>query len=108
MQEYSAARNQAKKLFDKKEYEEALPVYEKIYSPECEKWIAWEYARLLKQLSRLDDALEISKALYLREKTFVYNNNLLSWLLYEKYFKEKKTEYTAAEAARQAKPPLRE
>lgn len=100
MQEYIEKRNRAKELLKKEKYEEALPLYENIYAPDCDKWIAWEYARLLKQLLRLDDSIGISKSLYQREKTFTYNNNLLSWLLYEKYFKEKKSEYTVNEISK--------
>lgn len=83
----SELRNQAKILYKAKNYNDAIPLYAQIYCSTCDRWIAWEYAQCFKGLGKLDEALEISKKLYQREANFEYNNNLLSWILYEKYFK---------------------
>lgn len=73
---------------------DAVTLYEKLYSPQCDRWLAWEYADCLKKLERLDEAITISENLYIRDKQFIHNNNFLSWLLYEKYFKHSKDEYS--------------
>lgn len=90
-------RKLAKEQKDKGNWGEAVALYEKIYSPQCDRWLAWEYSDCLKKLSRLDEAISISKNLYQRDKQFCHNNNFLSWLLYEKYFKHLKKEYTYQE-----------
>lgn len=87
-------RKRAKEHKDNKDWAAAVALYEEIYSPRCDRWIAWEYADCLKKLSRLDDAITISKNLYQRERRFNHNNIFLSWLLFEKYFKYPKNEYS--------------
>lgn len=90
-------RKLAKKQKDENKWEEAVGLYKKIYFPQCDRWLAWEYSYCLKKLSRLDDAIAISKKLYQREKQFYHNNNFLSWLLYEKYFNHPKEKYSYQE-----------
>lgn len=92
--EFSTTRSEAKELKSQKNWQDAVILYEKIYSSDCDRWIAWEYADCLKKLSRLDESIEVSKALLQRERSFLHNNNFLSWLLYEKYFKKIKEKYT--------------
>lgn len=86
-------RKQAQKQKNQNNWADAITLYKKIYSPQCNRWLAWEYADCLKKLSRLDDAITVSKNIYQRDKEFTHNNNFLSWLLYEKYFKHPKTDY---------------
>ncbi len=80
-------RRQAKELKENNKYLDAVELYKKIYYPNCDKWIAWEYTVCLKKISEIDDAIDIAKNTYFHYKNFQYNNNILSWLLYEKYFK---------------------
>lgn len=90
-------RKQAQEQKNQENWAEAITLYEKIYSPHCDRWLAWEYSDCLKKFSRLDEAISVSKNLYQRDKQFIHNNNFLSWLLYEKYFKHPKTEYSVQE-----------
>lgn len=90
-------RIQAKQLKDEKAYDKAIEKYSQIYSPDCDKWVAWEYAHCLKRLEQHDRAIDICKTLYSKDKTFKYNNDLLAWLLFEKYFKEIKQVYSYEE-----------
>lgn len=90
-------RNEAKTLKDAKKYSEAIIIYTKIYDSSSDKWLSWEYAYCLKQNKQIDEAINICKNLYATNKTFKYNNDLLSWLLYEKYFKVSQDEYSKKE-----------
>lgn len=86
-------RKQAREQRAQHNWSAAAISYEKIYSPQSNCWLAWEYADCLKKLSRLDDAIAVSKDAYQRNREFAHNNNFLSWLLYEKYFKHPQTNY---------------
>lgn len=97
VQSQQETRKCAKEHKDNNDLAAALAMYEEIYSPQCDRWIAWEYADCLKKLSRIDEAIAVSKNLYQREMHFNHNNNFLSWLLYEKYFKYPKNEYSYSE-----------
>jgi len=93
--EIFAIRKQAKDQKEQKNWQNAEVLYEKIYSPHCDRWIAWEYSDCLKKLARLDKAISVSKELLQRDKQFCHNNIFLSWLLYEKYFKTQKDEFSS-------------
>lgn len=88
--EYS--KENAKILFRNKNFIDAAIVYSKIWksninSNKVDVWLAWEYAKTLKKLERLDEAIEVCKIVYKKDKIFKYNRDLLSWCLYEKYLK---------------------
>lgn len=87
-------RIKAKQFKNKKEFNEAILIYEQIYPIYYDKWVGWEYSYCLKQLVKIDQAIEISKKIYSKDKKFKYNNDLLAWLLYEKYFKNLKDKYS--------------
>lgn len=74
-------------------YDKAIEIYSQIYSSDCDKWLGWEYAYCLKKQGQLDEAIKICKSIYSKDKNFKHNNDLLSWLLYEKYFKNTKETY---------------
>lgn len=95
--EVDAIHKQAKEQKKQRNWSNAADLYERIYSPLCDRWLAWEYSDCLKKLSRIDEAISVSKELHQRDKLFTYNNNFLSWLLYEKYFKHQKDEYSYQE-----------
>lgn len=92
--EVNAIRKLAKEQREQENWQNATNLYEKIYEPQCDRWLAWEYSDCLKKLCQLDEAIAVSKKLFQRDKHFSYNNNLLSWLLYEKYFKHQKDKYS--------------
>ncbi|WP_238907501.1 MULTISPECIES: tetratricopeptide repeat protein [Clostridium] len=81
-------RIDAKKLFKEKNYTKAVELYVKVWDEDnIDKWVGWEYATSLKNLGNIDEALKVCRILYKYEPTFKYNNDLYSWTLYEKYFK---------------------
>ena len=63
-------RAKAKQLKDEGAFIDAVFVYEQVYQENNDKWIWWEYAYCLKKLGRHNQALQISKGLYFREKAF--------------------------------------
>ncbi|MBU3102244.1 MULTISPECIES: tetratricopeptide repeat protein [Clostridium] len=81
----------AKKLRKEGNLKEAVVIYKKLWGS-CNKgnvdvWLGWEYADTLKKLNMLDNAISVCKQIYLSKKGFKYNNDLLSWCLYQKFFK---------------------
>lgn len=94
----SKNRQIAKEKRKLKSYEEALVIYQKLWNldnQEFDKWLGWEYADTLKKLGRIDEAIKICKEIYCRESQFKYNNDLLCWLLYERYIKHMSQESTS-------------
>lgn len=92
--EYS--RENAKLLFKNKNFEDAVLVYSKLWendinSKKVDKWLGWEYAKALKQLEKLDEAIGICKLIYKSDTSFKYNRDLLAWCLYEKFIKNLKS-----------------
>ncbi|BES64789.1 hypothetical protein SANA_12280 [Gottschalkiaceae bacterium SANA] len=90
-------RSEAKKLKDTGKYHEAIRLYEQIYEEVFDKWIAWEYSYCLKGSGHIDKAIEVSKSIYKHSSDFKINNDMLAWLLFEKYYKEKKDNYSYIE-----------
>lgn len=90
-------RKRARELRSVGDYKEAVEIYVKLYSPNCDRWLAWEYADSLKKCSDFDAAINVCKDTYDNNKDFKYNNDLYSWLLYEKNFKLIKDSYQTDE-----------
>lgn len=86
-------RERAKDLRSIGKYAEAIEIYKMIYFTNCDKWLAWEYADSLKKCNDIDTAITICKGVYENNKFFKYNNDLYSWLLYERYYKKPKEIY---------------
>jgi tetratricopeptide (TPR) repeat protein len=87
-------RKEAQKLREEKNYIEAINIYENIiddYQNITDLWLGWEYADSLKKHGDIDKAISVCKTLYLRKNYFKHLNDLLSWCLYEKFYKEKST-----------------
>lgn len=85
-------RLKAKELQNSGNDEKALLIYEKLWikdinNNKIDKWLGWEYAFTLKKIGKIDDAISVCKKVYIITKKFKYINDLLSWCLYEKYFK---------------------
>jgi len=80
-----------KKLRNEKRYKEALPIYKEIWEKrtnnKVDRWIGWEYGETLKKCGCIDEAIKVCKEVHIENKEFKYNNDLLSWCLYEKYLK---------------------
>ncbi len=90
-------RKKAKEFRNNKKYDLSIDLYQQIFKPNSDKWIAWEYADSLKRTLQIDEAIIISKNTYLNDPNFKFNNDLLAWLLFEKYFKNIKEKYTLYE-----------
>lgn len=90
-------RNKARELKKNKKFDDAIAIYTNLYDSDSDKWLAWEYAYSLKQVNKIDLAISVCKSTYSENKKFKYNNDLLSWLLYEKYFKISKKVYSRKE-----------
>ncbi len=84
-------REKAKELRNSQNYKEAIVIYKKIINnsslDKLDKWIGWEYADSLKRNNQLDEAIAVAKEIYIKYNDFEYIKYLLSWSLYEKYFK---------------------
>ncbi|WP_291560734.1 MULTISPECIES: hypothetical protein [unclassified Clostridium] len=81
-------RIKAQELRKKHEYKEAEKIYCKIYNENSfDKWLGWEYADTLKNLNKVDEAISVAKNVYVNNRSFKYIKDLLSWCVYEKYFK---------------------
>ncbi|WMC91304.1 tetratricopeptide repeat protein [Kineothrix sp. MB12-C1] len=84
-------RNQAKKYKEEGKYQNAIEIYEKIWTKEnTDKWAGWEYAYCLKKVKEITKAIMVCKYTYKLDNNFVLNNDLMAWCVYEKYFQEKK------------------
>lgn len=79
--------SEAKRMKKNMEYSKAVKIYEKIYTIDSEKWLAWEYAYCLKKVDKIEKSIEVCKNNYMKHPKFEYNNGLLISLLYLKYFK---------------------
>jgi hypothetical protein len=83
-------RNEARKLKDDGHYLEAIGIYEKLWHiNNVDKWLGWEYAYCLKNEGKIEKAIYICKQTYKLDKTFFYNNDMLAWCFYLKYFRKK-------------------
>lgn len=82
-------REIAKQLCSQGKLNESIEIYKSIYekSKKIDCWLSWEYAYVLKKAEKIDDAIEVCKQYYRVNKNFKYINDLLSWCLFEKYFK---------------------
>lgn len=84
-------REKAKELRSSQNHKEAIIIYKEIIKnsnlDKLDKWIGWEYADSLKRNNQLDEAITVAKEIYKKHNDFEYIKYLLSWSLYEKYFK---------------------
>ncbi|NFI96012.1 tetratricopeptide repeat protein [Clostridium botulinum] len=81
-------RENARKLKNNKNYKDAITIYkELINNDKLDKWLGWEYADCLKKNNQIDEAIVVAKRIYKENNDFKYIKDLLSWLVYEKYFK---------------------
>jgi cold shock CspA family protein len=69
------------------------------------KWDKWNYIMCLKLSEQLDIAEEESLKLFQEETNFLYNKNLLTWILYDKYIRN--TEYVSQELVDKAEEIIR-
>lgn len=83
-------RVRAKEFRKSGNYIQAVNQYRQIWESKDDHWdiwLGWEYADSLKKIGQIDEAIYICKNVYVKEKSFKYNNDLLCWCLYEKYIK---------------------
>ncbi|MBS5932988.1 MAG: hypothetical protein KIC94_08910 [Clostridiales bacterium] len=93
MEDITNLYEEAKKLFEEKKYTLAIKIYIKLYSADMNKWDWWRYAKSLKQVGQLNEAITIASSYYNKDKSFKYMNDTLAWSLYELYFKKLKDNY---------------
>lgn len=80
-------REEAKNLRKSHNFHDAIPVYKELWtSIPHEQWLGWEYAYCLKEVGMIDEAIKICKEVYGINKVFTYNNDLMAWCVYKKYF----------------------
>mgnify|MGYP000964913444 CR=1 FL=1 len=90
-------RQQARELKEKKNFKKAIDLYTQIWPNHSDIWVGWEYAVCLKHQGKLDEAINVLKEVLSRNNKFYYAKNLLSWCLYERYFKTTKKKYNFSE-----------
>ena len=81
-----ATKKQATELRKNHQYQQALPLYEDLWTnhrAECDEWDGWGYAYCLRKLNRAREALAVCKAVYKLKPEFSYNNSEYAWCLYE-------------------------
>lgn len=75
-----------------KQYDEALPLYEKLWDGgwrEGREWAGWGYATCLRKLGRLADALDICREVYRLKPEMEHNCSLYAWCIYDTEIKNK-------------------
>lgn len=83
----SEKRQTAKKC---EKTEDAELIYEDLWNRKgdnWDKWLGWEYASVLKKLHKNGKAIEVCNEIYEKDSKFKYNNDLLSWLLFEEHIR---------------------
>ncbi|MCP1111562.1 tetratricopeptide (TPR) repeat protein [Lachnospiraceae bacterium PM6-15] len=84
-------RKQAQEARKNRRFQQAVGIYRQIWNEKnSDKWLGWEYAQSLKMIGDIETALSVCKTTYRLDKNFCYNNDLMSWCVYERYFKEDK------------------
>jgi tetratricopeptide (TPR) repeat protein len=76
-------KQQAEHYRKHKQYTDALPLYEKLWEDQPDKWIGWGYAHCLRKTGYSAKALEICQQVYRLDNTFTNNNSLYGWCVYD-------------------------
>ncbi len=79
---------QASELRKQGQFEEAIPLYEKLWQATPTKWIGWGYAFCLRRVGRSAEALEICRAVFNLDPNFDRNNSLYGWCIYDTCIKQ--------------------
>ena len=86
MNDIAQLKQQASALRKQRKYQEALPLYEKLWQEQrdqCNEWDGWGYAQTLRKLGRSQDALDVCRETYPLKPDFDYVRNLYAWCIYD-------------------------
>lgn len=90
--EYQNIKNQAEALRKQEQFDQALPLYERLWRERGDKpdeWIGWGYAFCLRKLNRFSDALDVCRETWKINPEFERNNSLYGWCIYYTEIKNK-------------------
>jgi len=79
-------KNEAESLRKAGQFEQALPLYDKLWRDSGEtpdKWIGWGYAHCLRKNGNSSEALKICQDVYRIDPEFDNNNSLYGWCVYD-------------------------
>jgi tetratricopeptide (TPR) repeat protein len=76
-------RAKAKELRSQQNYTEALPIYQKLWEEENNKWDGWGYAFCLRKNKNFKDAIKVCEKVLEIDETFDYIKNIYSWTLFD-------------------------
>jgi tetratricopeptide (TPR) repeat protein len=99
MNDQYETRERAKQAFAGNEFEKAAELYGVLWktADSPDKWDGWNYARTLRKLKRLQEALEVCRVVYQIDKTFDHNNNEYGWCIYQLHIKRSDDEIKSDE-----------
>lgn len=83
--EYQNIKSQAESLRKQEQFDQALPLYEKLWQEHDDKpdeWIGWGYAFCLRKVNRFAEALNICRETWKINPEFERNNSLYGWCIY--------------------------
>lgn len=88
---FKEIKTQAESLRKQKRYNEALPLYEDLWTnrrQECTEWEGWGYAQCLYHLKDYGKALDICREVYGLKPDFSLIRNLYAWCIYHTEIKQ--------------------
>jgi len=86
MESLEAIRSQADEFRKTKHYEEAIPLYEKLWRVESQapsEWDGWRYAYCLRKAGNSAKALSVCREVYKLRPEFEYNRDLYGWCVFD-------------------------
>ncbi len=95
-EDYQTLKHQAEDLMKQARFDEAVDLYEKLWSMSTnnrDKWVGWGYAYCLRKAGRSTGALEICRGVYKLDAQFDRNNNLYGWCVYDTGIKQPEDEF---------------
>ncbi len=90
--EYQNIKNQAEALRKQEQFEQAIPLYQKLWQEHGDKsdeWIGWGYAFCLRKVNRFAEALNVCRETWKINPEFERNNSLYGWCIYYTEIKNK-------------------
>lgn len=78
-------KKNADDLRKKKQFEEAVKIYSKLWNIDTKQrdiWIGWGFAYCLKNLHKYEEAIQICREVYKMQSDFRYNNDVYGWCIY--------------------------
>ena len=85
MDEVQKIKQKAQAYLKQERYNDAVGLYRELwteYRDRCNEWQGWGYARCLRKLGNLEEALEICRAVYQAKPEFKAGKDLYAWCIY--------------------------